>query len=459
MRIPKIFSIVFIFTLLFVLTIPANAQLGDTDTSSFAVQNVSGNDGVSVTIKFIAENGTEYSPTDLGGGLSNPFTLDDGESKLINVEDIPSAQLPSARYSLVVSSTDKVVVVASVAGDGTKRFTGSYSGFSTGATTTYLASTAYQWYGWYSMISVMNLGSGPADVTVTINCSNGTGTTGTLTQLDIPSLASHTFVLKSEVPTGFTSSTTCIGSSKITSDENVVVVNNQNVPTLGSTNTFEGFPGGFDKVYVPNLSTNYYGWVSALNVIKLGSGSTTVTIDYDDSEPNDTCNLTDTTPSCQLYMPAVHPTSGRYGAKITSSPSMELLVSVGGSHSAGNSGAYVGVNSGSESVAIPIAMKRYYNWVSAINCQNVSTTPSTLHFVYQDYPGDAYNHPTTLNEGDSIQVYVPTETFLPDGYFGGVIVSANTAGAEISCVVGTSIEAGITTTPGDWTYQYNAIGK
>lgn len=459
MRISKVFSIVLVFTLLFVFTITANAQLGDTDTSSFAVQNISGSDGVSVTIQFIAEDGTAYTPTDLGGGLTNPFTLNDSESKMINVGDIPSAQLPSARYSVVISSTGEVVAVASLAGEGTNRFTGGYSSFSSGATTTYLASTAYQWYGWYSMISVQNLGSAPADVTLTINCSNGTGTTGTLTQLDIPSMASHTFVLKNEIPAGFTSSTTCIGSAEITSDEPVVVVNNQNVPALGYTNTFEGFPGGFDKVYVPNLSTNYYGWVSALNVIKLGSGSTTVTIDYDDSEPNDTCNLTDSTPSCQLYMPTFHPTTGRYGAKITSSPSMELLVSVGGSHTGGNSGAYVGVNSGSGSVAVPIAMKRYFNWVTAINCQNVSTTPTTINFAYQGYPGDAYNHSTTLSEGDSLQVYVPNEAFLPDGYFGGVIVTANAAGAEISCVVGTSIEAGVTTTPGDWTYQYNAFGK
>ena len=343
MKITRAFSLIIALAMLVVLVIPAYAQLGDTDVSSITIQNVSGTDGVSVTITFVAENGTEYTPTDLGSGITNPFTLDDGNSIQVYIPNIPTSQLPSGRYAVVISSTGKVVAVAGVAGTGTTRFSGGYSGFDEGATTTYLGTTAYNFYGWYGMISVMNLGSSDADVTVEISCQDGT-TVGTLTKDDIPKMASHTFVLKNEIPSGFTASTVCIGSSKITSDQPIAAVNNQNVPADGKTNTFGSVPAGFSKMYVPQLQNSFFGWNSALNIRKIGSGNTTVTVDYDDAEADDTCNLTDIQPSCQLYMPTFHPTTGRFGATITST-SLPLLAVVGGTKTTSGvilSGAYIG---------------------------------------------------------------------------------------------------------------------
>jgi hypothetical protein len=74
--------------MLFVLAIPASAQLGDKDESIFYVQNVSGNDGVSVTVKFVAEDGSSPTITDLGNGINNPFTLAKDEMVTINVPDV-----------------------------------------------------------------------------------------------------------------------------------------------------------------------------------------------------------------------------------------------------------------------------------------------------------------------------------------------------------------------------------
>ena len=74
-----------VILLLALIVIPASAQLGDTDTSTIYVQNVSGTDGVSVTVTFIAEDGTQIVPTALSGSLANPFTLDDGEDTLATI--------------------------------------------------------------------------------------------------------------------------------------------------------------------------------------------------------------------------------------------------------------------------------------------------------------------------------------------------------------------------------------
>ena len=109
------------------------------------------------------------------------------------------------------------------------------------------------------------------------------------------------------------------------------------------------------------------------------------------------------------------------------------------------------------SVAIPNVAKNYYNWRSAVNCQNVSTTPTTLNFAYQGY--SPYNHPTTLNEGQSVQVLAVNEAFLPNGYIGGLTVTANAAGALIACTVGNTNTANQAITPGDWTTQFNAFAR
>ena len=443
--------------LIFVMSVPASAQLGDTDVSSITIQNISGATAT-VTVTFVSESGVSYTPLQLDGlsttSFPNPFTLTPNQSRQIYVPNIPAAQLPTGRYSVVISSNEQVVAVAGVTGGGTKNFTGTYSGFSAGANQVYLPSTAFNYFGWYSMISVQNLGSAPADVTVTITCS--TGLIGTLQVNDLPEMASYTFPLKNTIPTGFTGSTSCNGSSSIVSDQPIVAVDSMNMPSAGSTNSFEASISGFEKLYVPILTTAYYGWNSSLTIRKLGSGNTTVTIDYSDAEPNDTCDLTDAVPACQLYMPSHHPTPGLWGAIITSTPAKQLLAVVGTTQGT-LSGAYTGFGSGSGTVKIPEVTKFYYSWVSSITCQNVSSTPTTLNFAYQGHT--PYDHPTTLNEGNIAQVYVPNEAFLPNGYIGGVTVTANAVGANIACIASHSNFTNLSIYPGDWSTYYNAFNQ
>jgi len=448
--------------MLLVGVVPASAQLGDTDVSSFTVQNVSGSD-VQVSVKFIAEDGTTYTPTqlDAGGAISNPFTLADGASQQVYVPNIPEAQLPSGRYAVEISANGKIVAQAGVAGTGTLRFSGSYVGFSSGDTTTYLPSVAFNFADWYSMISVQNLGTDSADVTVTLTCADGT--TGTLTENGIPAKASYTWALKDVTPTGFDASTVCDGSASITTagGQPIVAVNNQNKPDTGATNTFEGAAAGADTIYIPSLSYDYSGWNSALTIRKLGAGDTDVTVSYDDGDPDDTFTLTDADPSKKLYMPSYHGQTGRFGAVVESTGGMELLAVVGTTKaSEGFSGATSGVpaGTGSGSVAIPNVSKAYYGWKSAINCQNVGTVATTLNVSYAGYAASAYDT-VSLSAGGSTQILVFNESFLLDGFQGGATITANAAGAEVACTVGNSNPDKAAETPGDWTSQYNAYNK
>lgn len=436
---------------------PAAAQLGDTDVSSFTVQNVS-TDPATVSVTFINEAGATYSPTNLGttdAPVANPFTLASGASQQVYVPNIAEAQLPSGRYAVVISSNVQVVAQAGVAGTGAIRFSGSYIGFSAGATTTYVPSVAYNLAGWYSMFSVQNVGNAATDITVTITCLDGTE--GTYTQAGVPAQASVTWAMKNTLPTGFTTSTVCDGSAVVTStSQPVVAVNNQNKPTTGATNTFEAAPTGATKLYVPNLQNAFNGWNAALTIQKLAAGNTTVTVVYDDGDPNDTCALTDAAPSCKLYMPNTHTATGRFGAVITSDASPILAIAGATRAAQGWSGATSAIAAGSEAVAVPNVSKDYYGWRSAINCQNVGTTATTLKVSYSGAEASAYNT-AELAAGESIQIAVFSEAFLTAPWQGGATITANTAGAAIACTVGNSKANG--TPAGDWTSQYNAYNK
>lgn len=459
-------ALVIISLALAISVFPAKAQLGDQDGSNITIQNIS-TSTATVLVTFVSETGTTYTPTNLGGTLTNPFTLAQGENKLIYVPNIPSAQLPSGqRYSVVVSSDAPVVATVGVFSNGTRHFHGIYSGFSAGATTVYLANVAYNYSGWYALISVQNIGSAPADITVNISCTNpaSTVTSGTLSVTDLPVNASKTWALKNTLPSGagWSTSSVCQGSAEITSDQPIVAVNNQHIPANGKTNSYEAFGSGSLKVFVPNLLHNFSNWNSGINIVKIGSGSTNVTVTFNDGSPNAGCALSDATPSCHLYMPAVHTPSGTsFGATIDSD-TLPIIVNVGqGQSTYATQSGYMGFadGSGSASVFAPLVTKFYSGWVHQINCQNIGTVATSLTFTFQGYEATPYAPGTVLNAGDTLKVYVPSVAFLPSGYNGGVTVNATNGSAKIACTVGGTNIGNQPTVPGDWGVQYNAFNQ
>jgi hypothetical protein len=452
MKLVRGFSI-FVIIAMLVAVVPAYAQLGETDISSFTVQNIDTTDAT-VTVRFIQEDGTEITPTVLNASKPNPFTLTPGSSFEIYLPGIPDAQLPNGRYSVVIESNAQVVAIANLIGQGARYFNGSYSGFSDGATEFYLPGVVHNYYGWYSLISVQNVGSGPADVTVTITCANGT--TGTLTQNDVPQNASKHFDLETMVPTGFTAATSCNGSAAITSDQPVVVVDNQSVPANGNTQSYGGVATGYPRLFAPALYTNYYGWNASLNIRKLDAGATTVTVTYSDGGTS-SCSLTDAVPSCLLYMPSVHPTAGYYGATIAASPANNLVAIVNAANGS-QAQTYNAIGSGTGTVGIPSVMKSYYGWNTSFTCQNVGTVATTMNISYAGYAGNAYDT-ALIQPGGSIEKFTPAEAFLPNGHVGGATVTANASGALVSCIVNFNNPAQMSETIGDWSMSYNAFNR
>jgi hypothetical protein len=377
------------------------------------------------------------------------------------------AGLNDGRYAAVISSSGEIVAMSGAASDGPAHFNGTYAGFSNGGNPMYLPSVNFNYYGTFGMVSVMNLGDSATDITLEITCNN-VALVGTLTAEDVPMYSSHTFVLKNETPSGFTSTTACQGSGKLTAspDKDIAAVNLQNRPTVGNTLVFEAAPSGFDTIYLPQLQVGNYGWNSVISIQKLTPGATTVTVDYSDGGSS-TCALTDVAPSCQLVLKDEHPTTGRFSAIVTSSPSEEMMVQVGNTKAGhATQGAfangYLGFSGGSGVSSVPGAQKRYYGWDTAINCQNISSTSTELEFAFQGI-ATPYNPGVSLAQGESVQVHTtanPTvEALLPDGYYGGVTVTALASGAEIVCSVGNGNQTNNVLKPGDWNNMYNAPNR
>jgi hypothetical protein len=448
-----IITLLAILAMLFAAVGPAAAQLGQTDFSSFTVQNVDTVEAT-VTVYFYNDAGDEFVPDPLNGAQTNPFTLDPGESFEIYVPGIPAAELPNGRYSVMIESSARVVTIANLIGSGSVNFNGSYSGFSESAPTFYLPGVVFNYYGWYSLISVQNVGSGMADIDLTITCEDGT--IGTLSATDVEQFASHHFVLKETTPVGFTAATKCNGSAMIASLNNIVVTDNQSVPTAGNTQSYSGVAAGDPTVFVPALYHAYYGWDASVNVQKLGAGNTTITATYSDGGTS-TCDLTDAAPACLLYMPAEHPGMGYFGATITNSADLDLMV-IANAANGSQAQTYNGVGGGSMSVGVPSVMKSYYGWNTSFTCQNIGATTTDLHIEYDGFASDAYDT-ADLTPGDTVEVYTPGETFLPAGHVGGATVTANVASSLITCIVNFNNPTQMGSTVGDWSMSYNAFNK
>ena len=435
--------------LLALMVVPSAAQLGDIGNASFTVQNVGGATAT-VSITFVKEDGTEITPNPLNGGKANPFDLAASESFEVHVPSIPN--LAAGRYSVIISSTQEVVAIVNLIGQnaaGQVFYNGSYSGASMGASPVYLPSFVYKYYGWNSLISVQNTGTGPADVTVNFTCL--TGQTASVVETGLAKGAAVHFDLETSAPAGLPSGG-CGGSAVVTSSQPVVVVDNQSSGT-GQTQSFNTFDQGAGTVYVPALYNKYYGWDSSLNIVKIGSGTSNVTVSYSDGGTS-SCSLSNAQPSCQLYMPTAHPVTGKFAATIAAT-GQPVVAIANAANPKKQAQTYGGFASGAGTVGLPTVMKKYYGWDTAFTCQNVGTASTSLNVSYQGYAGDAYDT-ATLAAGAAVEVYQPGESFLPNGYRGSVTVTANASGGEVACIVNQTQGANASAGMGDWSMSYNA---
>lgn len=192
-------------------------------------------------------------------------------SAYVNFEQAGLAGLSAnVAYSAKITGTGALAVESNIYGQGSsENELYSYRPFASGSTTAYAPVIMNNYYGYLTALTVQNLGTAVANVTVTY----GTGLVQTQT---VNPSASYVFYSpSSDLPSG------TLTSAKIESDQNIVaVVNEQN--SYKRAASYAAFASGSTTVSVPIILKRYYNYNTSVTCQNIGASSTNVTITYSD---------------------------------------------------------------------------------------------------------------------------------------------------------------------------------
>jgi hypothetical protein len=461
-----------------VVTVPAYAQLGDTDNSSFVIQNLGAADAT-VTVTFYDEAGAGTTPNPLlpggdgtcgtGDDVANPFVLSAAAKQDVVMANVCS--LADGRYSVVIESTEPLAVVANLIGNeaGTTFYNGSYSGFDAGATTIYYPSTQYEFYNWNSLISVQNT-TGSA-ITADLYVYSELGAEVAHVQQSVPGFASYHWDLET-VGAGMGLTAGLNGSAKVLCSGACVGTDNQTADG-GFTQSYNAFLGGDTTLYAPSLYYGYYTWNGSLKVQNIGAGATNIDVLYT-LEGGGTCDPpAENIAAGQAlyhYLPAewagwgcASATDKIIGAIITSdSENVVGVVNAANPNKQAQTYGTFAVVDGAASVGLPVIMNAYYGWNTAFVCQNLdNAAAATVTYSYGGvgcpadpvYAGCSFS----LAAGEAKSVYQPADLDATTGLYA---VTVTATGANVACIANETQAANQQAgNMGDWSMSYNGFGQ
>jgi len=509
----KLLSIIFALALVVGTVSVASAQLGDTDVSSFAVQNL-GTAPATVSATFYNESGTPFTPNSLdcnlpAGEFPNPFTLD--PQKGVEVVMSVVCEVPDGRYSVVIESTEPVAVTANLKGMASNfSLNGSYSGYDAGSGKVYMPAIYYDYFGWFSLVSVQN--TTPDPVNVDVKYYVGDTHVATHSATSVPGFSAVHFDWETNPATPETGQSlpapdTLPLSAVVEATGDVVAIDNQTIPDTGNMISYNGFldPGteAWDTVYIPSLFSSYYGWFSSFLVQNIDDVATTVTVTFNDGcqeyidmgdwgiktssftlEPKQAKGL--------MFLPDLGPGSGAeftchpqnvaFGATVTSTGANIAAIVNGASWPDAQSDlhdepvqalAYNGFNNSAMDWGLPNVFQKYYGWDTAFSFQNVHPSQSTVVTItYSEntnpwgtaYPGCTFTYTLGGGENKEYQVWwhhdnkpAPHCDVIPDTYQGNVtLASASQPIVATANLVNFGEQTG---TGGDWVMSYNGFVK
>jgi hypothetical protein len=414
----------------------ASAQF--TSVTSFQVQNLS-SELATVQLVFYDASGNEV------GAATLTDTISGDSSKLYtqgNNEDLPLGFNGS-----VVVSSDKPVAAIGVQearNASNQVYQGTYSGFSAdqAADTFYAPTVMKAFYGYTTEISVQNAGT--ANVNVTISYDGGY--TDSVTGLK-PGQA-HRFNNAStpSMPNGY------LGSGIISAPGGkiVAVVNQNNVSAL-QQQTYEGFSiaASGKTLYAPVLMKAFYGFNTSVQVQNVGtSGSTSVTIHYSNGASD-----TQTLSAGEGYLftqgnEDALPSNWIGSAYITSTTDNIVAVVNQQNATSGKAASYNAFASSATRFVGPNVMKKFYNFNTSVQVQNVGSTPVTC---MAEFSNGTSQTSTSLAQYGTYLFTQGNNTALPDLWIGSVDLSCS--GKDFVAIVNQDGPAGA----GDNAMAYNAV--
>ena len=385
------------------LPLTAAAQTTSTvETSGFQVQNLS-NLPANITVQYIsattqAQVATQTATIPAGGSLTFvPFSA----------PGYVQMSAPAGfRGSVVILSDQPIVAVTNILG-ANAALGDSYGGFTSGASSLNLPLIVRNNFGIDTSITVQNVGSAPA--TVTISYTPGfVGNAGSEPAFTLAPGASRTIYQKDNTALG-TGTPGFVGSATVSATGSTVVATVLQEGN-GQLMAYNAFPAGTGSptAALPLVLGNNFGAYTGIQVLNAGTLPTTVTINF---APNTvtapTGGLTPCTTPPQRQLSINPNQTGTLiqnagdgnppfdpffngciyigGATVTSDNGQPLFVTVNQVASTSkDASTYAGFNptTATDTVLAPLVAANNFGTFSGVQVQNIGTTPTLVTITY-----------------------------------------------------------------------------
>ena len=512
----KKFSVAVIVLLLATMASAVSAQVSYTDPwfSSYQVANL-GTVATEIIVNYYDDAGAA------AGQLTYPAVPAGGSVTVQQALEPTGGLSTNGRFSAVISAGEPIAAVANqqlgADGDGSSipPFS-SYSGASAGAQAVTLPSIMYNWYNYYTEVTIQNVGTAAAtNITIEYFPTNlGGCVTGASGQTSVAAsatapLAQYASTTVSQFAlSNLGGSNSCahdgrfLGSAKITADQPVVVVVNEQVQ--GKLFTYNGIATGADTLLIPAYMRDYYGYYVALVIANPGSVAATVDITYTNgangTTPGDVVTGQHTIPAGEnitIYdgpgtdvtdLSPTYPNDDGGATKFFGTAlikSNQPVVAMVNQESVAASGAQAGtyngmaVTEGSQKISVPLIQSDFYGYYTSLTIMTVDGTEANLEITYtSDGTYSAVqNHSETyavttsggfLNRYEGSSATAAQSDLLDDTawesggsgrFIGSAVIQVTGGGPNIVAFVnsesGTAAGAGTT----DSMYTYNAFAQ
>jgi hypothetical protein len=305
--------------------------------------------------------------------------------------------------------------------------------------------------GFNSYVSVQNTESAAQTVYVSYVDRFGTAYPAARESFSIPAQSSHIFYQSqnANLPSGFLGGATITSTGKLAA----VIAFYNDAANTGRTqfNTYSAFPSGANKVLLPRVVRNYYGFQGGLSVQNVGTSATAITITFAFAGNSYSVNNVSINPGATYspYLPGLAELAPvdalavgqRFGnAVIQAAPGGSIVAIVnednrGTCNSApgcgtipteqvGFSNTYTGFTDGAQTTTVfftQVTRKAGSIYSGGFQLANTTGTATTCNITYSGAAG-ANESNVALAANGSLSRFAPNVANLPDGFNSSVKV-------------------------------------